>query len=248
VAFDLRPYYRRDMPSASRPASAPEGDDHASLEHTAPPADPPCEILDVSAADSAALDRLGHLERTGALGLFCVAGLALRGAYWAGEGHFRGPAVLPFVLAIVGVVLGAYAVWSQANPDGVGQTILRLDPEREIAAGHELAVTVLLRPRKRLDLDPLQVRVVARAADVGLTKGDIVHESRRTIGPRCVIEAGRAVRFEGRIPIPEDVPTSRPGKPVTWRVEVAAGEPAVSTMTRLIRVVPGATARRDAAG
>jgi hypothetical protein len=214
-------------------------DDHTSADRVALPAEPTGEVA-VSASDVAALDRLRNLERTGALGLFAVAGIALRGAQWADEAH-RAPAVLPVVLFVAGVLLAAYAVWSQANPDGVGQAILRLDPEREIAAGRELLVTVVLRPRKRLDLDPLTVRVVARGADVGLTKGEVVHESVRSIGERRAIKGGRAVRFEVRIRIPDDVRTSAPGKPVRWRVEVTSGEPAVFTMARAIHVRPGAT-------
>jgi hypothetical protein len=233
------------MASASRPPSTPGGPHQASPESPAPqdePTRPAGEALEVTANDLAALDQLARVERMGGIGLGVVALVALRAAQGTYAGHLRTPSILPFVLLLAGIVVGVYAVWTQANPDGIGQTLLRVDPEGEIAAGRELAVTVLLRPRKRLDLDPLKVRLVAQGADVGLTKGEIVHESQRLVGERRAIEAGRAVRFEMRILVPDDAPTSAPGKPVKWRVEVTSGEPAAFSIARSIRVRSGANA------
>lgn len=71
---------------------------------------------------------------------------------------------------------------------------------------------------------------------MGLVKGAILHESVRLLGERRAIPGGKALRFEARMLIPDDAPTSTPGKPVTWRVEVGAGEPAVFVMSRTFRV------------
>jgi hypothetical protein len=200
------------------------------------PSERPPQGHEVSASELAELDQLVKLERTRAVALFVVATVALRGAQAASQGTSRAPAILPYLLALAGVVLVAYASWSMAHPEGAGQSLLRLDPAGEIVAGSEILMTVLLRPRKPMDLDPLKVRIFAQGADVGLVKGPILHESVRLLGERRAVQGGRALRFEARILIPDDAPTSAPGKPVTWRVEVGAGEPAVFAMSRLLRV------------
>ena len=65
-----------------------------------------------------------------------------------------------------------------------------------------------------------------------------MYATERTIAERLAIGGGEAARFETSIRLPEDVPTSTPGKPIRWRVEVTAGEPSVFSMARSIRVRP----------
>jgi hypothetical protein len=114
----------------------------------------------------------------------------------------------------------------------------RVEPGGEIAAGHSLTITVLLQPRQDLELDPLQVRLVARRGREGRLPPDVTSFAAGILASKQTIEAGQAARLQTTLLVPEEAPPTSQKRGVTWRVEVSIGEPAVFTHGVPIRVLP----------
>ena len=208
------------------------------IERPLAPAAPTGALLAPSAADEAALDRLRASERNRAYGMGIGAMILFR---WVAP-LLAGVPYLPGVVMLGAVVLLLYAIASFSSPRGIGPAVVLLSPEREVVAGHHLDVAVIVRPRARLELDPLIVRLVARRPDGG---GEQVYESRHVLAERQVVEANRAVRLETSFPIPEDAPVTSPELPIRWRVEVAIGAPPIFRRSVVLRVRPATRRRRS---
>ena len=205
-----------------------------------PSAKPPPEgeLLDPTPRDQGALLDKRAQERNRFIGMIIGFGILVRSAVALANMHPPQPPLLIGLLLLLAIALAVYMLWSFLVPRGPGPMIVRVEPQGEIAAGHSLTITVLLQPRQDLELDPLQVRLVAQTAVDGRKRPETTSFAAGILASKQTIEAGQAVRLQTTLLLPEEAPPTSQKRGVTWRVEVSLGEPAVFTHGVPIRVLP----------
>jgi hypothetical protein len=185
-------------------------------------------LLSPTTADVEALDRVRSRERSSAAGMVIGALILVR---WVAP-FLSGALLILDLVAAAGLFL--YALASFASPRGIGPFVIRLAPDGEIVAGFRFGVAIALRPKSRLDLDPLLVRLVARKSENG--RESVVYESEHLLAERQVIRADQAARIETSFLLPEDAPPTSANPRVRWRVELSIGRPAVFERSIAVRV------------
>lgn len=205
-----------------------------------PSAKPPPEgeLLEPTPRDLGALLNKRAQERNRFIGMIIGVGILVRSAVALADMHPPQSPLLIGLLVLLAIALAVYMLWTFLIPRGPGPMIVRVEPRGEIGAGHSLTLTVLLQPRQDLELDPLQVRLVARRAAEGRQRPEITSFATGILASKQTIEAGQAVRLQTTLLVPEEAPPTSQKRGVTWRVEVSIGEPAVFTHGVPIRVLP----------
>jgi SpoOM protein len=199
---------------------------------------PEGELLEPTPSEQGALLAKRAQERNRFIGMIIGVGILVRSAVALADMHPPQSPLLIGLLVLVATALAVYTLWSFLIPRGPGPMIVRVEPRGEIAAGHSLAVTVLIQPRQDLELDSLQVRLVARRAVDGRKRPETTTFAAGVLASKQTIEAGQAVRLQTTLLVPQEAPPTSQKRGVTWRVEVSIGEPAVFTHGVPIRVLP----------
>jgi hypothetical protein len=201
-------------------------------------AGPTGEVLDATAGDVAALDRLRGRERSSAYGMLVVGAVLIR---WVAPFAGRVP-LLQGAILLGGAALFLYGLARRFLTRGLGPVIVRLSPQGELVAGDDLGVAVAMRPHDAITLDPLALRLVAYRSEGG---GEAVaYESRHVLAEGRTVGAGQAVRVESFFAVPEDAPASSPNPRVRWRLELAIGAPPFHRQSIPVRVRASTRRRR----
>lgn len=206
---------------------------------------PEGEVLDATPEERRALAAIGVQARNRIIGMFVGAALLSRFAAPTVDSVFPGFGLL-MVLGAMG--LAGYALWSRRAPPGIGPTIVRVAPRGAIGAGQFLTITLLIHPRHQIDLDRVEVRLVARRRSPGGSgEGEIVASSKGVLAVGLTIEGDHAARLQTTLLVPEDAPPTSQKRGISWRVEVSFGELPVAPHRATIRVLPLEKRLRDRA-